>query len=87
MSIAIKLFSAVLALIIVDVRLFSAAETPSYHVAVGEIDFKNPEHVRAFEKHTWVPSLDLRSGDRAPQRAPTLGTPNSIRDASWTRMV
>lgn len=39
------------ALIIVDIRLFSAVETPSYHVVVGEIDRKNPEHVVTFEKH------------------------------------
>jgi hypothetical protein len=38
-------------LIVVDIRLFSVAETPSYHVVVGEVDSKNPEHVTALEKH------------------------------------
>ncbi|MBI4018375.1 MAG: hypothetical protein HY368_02095 [Candidatus Aenigmarchaeota archaeon] len=43
--------SPVLARVIVDIRLFSATETPLYHVVAGEIDFHRPEHVRAFEKH------------------------------------
>ncbi len=43
--------SSVLALVIVDIRLFSAAETPCYHVVAGNINFHRPEHVRAFEKH------------------------------------
>lgn len=50
-DIRIKFIDTHRALIIVDIRLFSATETPSYHVVVGLIDLKNPEHVRAFEKH------------------------------------
>lgn len=38
-------------LVIVDVRLFSQAETPSYHAVVGRIDFQNPLHAAALEKH------------------------------------
>ncbi len=50
-DIRIKFVSPFHALVIVDIRLFSAIETPSYHVVVGLIDLKNPEHLRAFEKH------------------------------------
>ena len=50
-NISIKFISSDRALIIVDIRLFSAAETPSFHVVVGEIDFNDPKHVHAFEKH------------------------------------
>jgi hypothetical protein len=39
------------ALLFVEVRLFSQIRTPSYHVAVGEINFENPQHVAIFEKH------------------------------------
>lgn len=36
------------ALIIVEIRLFPAFETPQYRVVVGEIDFRNPQHAKAF---------------------------------------
>ena len=39
------------ALVNIGLRLFPAATTPIYHVIVGEIDFKNPQHVTAFEEH------------------------------------
>ena len=39
------------ALLVVEVRLFSQIRTPSYHVAVGEIDLENPERIAVFEKH------------------------------------
>jgi hypothetical protein len=39
------------ALLFVEVRLFSQIRTPSYHVAVGDIDLANPTHVNIFEKH------------------------------------
>jgi hypothetical protein len=38
-------------LINVGVRLFSSVATPGYHVIVGEIDLKNPQHVSAFEEN------------------------------------
>lgn len=50
-DISIKFIGPHRALIIVDIRLFSATETPSYHVVVGLIDLNNSEHARAFEKH------------------------------------
>ena len=50
-NIRIKFSGPHRALVIVDIRLFSATETPSYHVVVGLIDLKNPKHARAFEKH------------------------------------
>ena len=37
--------------VMVDVRLFSQAETPAYHVVVGEIDLTNPLHASAFAQH------------------------------------
>jgi HNH endonuclease len=37
--------------VVVHIRLFSAAETPNYHVVVGEIDLTNADHLQAFEKH------------------------------------
>lgn len=36
------------ALIVIEIRLFPAFETPHYRVVVGEFDFKIPEHVKAF---------------------------------------
>jgi hypothetical protein len=39
------------AYLICEVRLFSQNSTPLYRVVVGRIDFKNPTHVRALEKH------------------------------------
>lgn len=38
------------ALIIINIRLFPAFETPSYYVVVGKFDFKQPEHVNAFNE-------------------------------------
>jgi len=38
------------ALIIVEVRLFPAFETPQYRVVVGRFDFHNPQHIRVFEE-------------------------------------
>jgi hypothetical protein len=34
-------------MMVADVQLFGALPTPKYQVAVGRIDLKNPEHVRA----------------------------------------
>ena len=36
------------ALIIVEIRLFPAFETPQYRVVVGEFDFQNPQHAKKF---------------------------------------
>lgn len=38
-------------LVIVDIRLFSQAETPDYHVVVGRIDLQNPQQMASFEQH------------------------------------
>ncbi len=38
------------ALIIVEIRLFPAFETPHYRVVVGEFDFRCPDHVKGFNK-------------------------------------
>lgn len=38
------------ALIIIEIRLFPAFETPHYRVVVGEFDFQRLEHVTAFNK-------------------------------------
>ena len=40
-----------LALLWVEVRLFSEVSTPAYHVVVGEIDFNDPQHLLIFRKH------------------------------------
>lgn len=37
--------------ILVEIRLFSQIVMPLYWVVVGQVDLKNIEHVRAFEKH------------------------------------
>ena len=50
-NISFRFTSSHTAWAVVDIRLFSAVETPSYHVVVGEIDLTNPEHSRAFEQH------------------------------------
>jgi hypothetical protein len=36
---------------LVEIRLFSQIVMPLYWVVVGHVDLKNPEHIRAFEKH------------------------------------
>ncbi len=51
LAIQVLFASPTLARVIVDIRLFSAAETPQYHVVAGEIDFHCPQHVASFEKH------------------------------------
>jgi hypothetical protein len=50
-NISFRFTSSQTAWVIVDIRLFSAAQTPSYHVVVGEIDLTNAEHFLAFEQH------------------------------------
>lgn len=35
-------------LIVVEIRLFPAFETPKYHVVVGHFDMQNPNHFRTF---------------------------------------
>jgi hypothetical protein len=49
-NISFKFVSPERAFVILDIRLFSQAATPNYHVVVGEIDLKNPDHFRSFEK-------------------------------------
>jgi len=43
--------SSTLALLIVDIRLFSQIVSPKYKVVAGEINLENPEHLRCFKKH------------------------------------
>ena len=50
-KISLRFTSSQAAWVVVDIRLFSGTETPSYHVVVGEIDLTNPEHFRALEQH------------------------------------
>jgi hypothetical protein len=38
-------------LIVTEIRLFSMMDTPDFHVVVGRMDFRNPKHVLAFQKH------------------------------------
>jgi len=51
LKIEILFASTTLARIIVQIRLFPAAETPQYHVVTGEIDLENPLQAASFEKH------------------------------------
>jgi hypothetical protein len=50
-NIEILFRSAKRAIISVEIRLFSQITTPTYRVAVGEIDFDNPHHFAIFAKH------------------------------------
>ena len=50
-DLSIEFTSSDRALIRVDIRLFSAVSTPSYHVIAGIIDLKCEQHISAFEKH------------------------------------
>jgi hypothetical protein len=50
-NISFRFISAKKSLLVVDIRLFSAIETPSYHVVVGEVDLENPTHLAAWVKH------------------------------------
>jgi hypothetical protein len=50
-NISFRFTSSQTAWVVVDIRLFSAAQTPSYHAIVGKIDLSNVEHLRAFERH------------------------------------
>jgi hypothetical protein len=43
--------SPTVARLVVEIRLFSAAKTPDYHVVVGMISTQNSEHVSAMEKN------------------------------------
>jgi hypothetical protein len=47
------------ALLRVDIRLFSAAETPRYHVIVREIDLRRTEHRAAFDRHRVAGKLKI----------------------------
>lgn len=44
--------------IVVDLRLFSATETPSYHVVVGEIDLTDSAHKQALDQHMRMGRLE-----------------------------
>ena len=38
------------ALVVIEIRLFPAFETPQYRVVVGEIDFQNPQHLKTLNE-------------------------------------
>jgi hypothetical protein len=59
-------------LVVVDIRLFSAIETPSYHVVVGEVDLENPAHLAAWTKHNDDGRLQI-TAQQLPQRSGIVG--------------
>ncbi len=54
------------AFIIVEIRLFPAFETPQYRVVVGEIDFRNPQHVKTFNEKMKTATLKEPFSPAAP---------------------
>jgi hypothetical protein len=51
LDLSILFKSPTLALLIVDIRLFSQIVSPKYTVVAGEINLENPVHLRCFKEH------------------------------------
>lgn len=59
LDISLNFESSTLALLIVNIRLFSQISSPEYTVVVGEIDLKNPTHLECFKIHEFNQKLEM----------------------------